>query len=114
MKTFREISASLKRLYQLIYLLFRVAECNRELRGIEVQQTAHYFHFVSRFYFIIILGYLRNRQFLLYDLDHLRVFLELLGNLGDRMGHRRGEHHGLALLRKFTEDRLHVLKESHV
>ena len=114
MKTFRKVSAALECLHQLIHLLFRVAAHNGELRGIEIQQTTHNFHFVSRFYFIIILGHLRNRQFLLYDLNHLRVLLELLGDLGDRVRHCRGEHYGLALLRKLTEDRLHVLEESHV
>ena len=57
---------------------------------------------------------LRNGQLGILDPDELRLGLELLGDLEDRLWHGGREHEGLAFLRDLPEDQFDVVPESHV
>ena len=109
MKTLCKISPVLEFLNQIVDLSFRIAENNRQFWIIHIQKAAHNLYFILRFHFIIVLCYLWNSQFLFYYSYDLRVFLELLRNLGNSRRHRRREHYGLALFRKLAQDHLHIL-----
>ena len=97
-KSLREISSALKRLHQLIHLLFGVAEHDGQLGSVQVQQTAHHLHLVLGLHLVVILGNLGNGQLLFYHADRHRLLLELPGDLSDGRRHGGGEHQGLTLL----------------
>ena len=102
MQSLCKITTSLQLSHQLIDLLLRIAECYGKLRSVHIEQTAHNLNFGLRFYFIIILGYLRHGKLFLYHLDNLRILLEILRDLLDGCRHGSGKHDRLALLRKLA------------
>ena len=56
----------------------------------------------------------RHGQFRVLDPDELRLCLELLGDLEDRLRHGRGEEQGLTVLRDLPKDQFDVVAEAHV
>ena len=99
-KALGEIAAALEGLHQLIHLLLRITEGHRQLRGIQVQQTAHDLHLIPGLHLVIILGHLGNGQLLFYHPHHHRILLELLCNVCNGLGHGGREHHRLPFLGK--------------
>ncbi len=114
-KSLGEISPALQLLGQLVHHALCVAEDERKLWIVVVQQSRENFNFVPALDIVVVLLDAGHGQLLFHNPDINRVVLILFRDVQNRFWHRRGKEYRLTVFpRNVFQNCLNILAESHV